>query len=55
MVATVIGILNSMEEARNKFDKLDCGKMEIVVATSLTSDELVTKKISNSIAIDNAK
>ena len=47
MAATVVGSLNGVAEARNKLDKWDCGNMEIVVATSLTNDVLVTINFSN--------
>ena len=47
MAATVVGTLNSLVEARNKLNKWDCGNMEIVVATSLTNDALVTINFSN--------
>ena len=49
MAATVLGTLNSVAETCNELDKWDCGNMEIVVATSLTNNVLVTINFSNSI------
>ena len=42
MVATVAGTLYLLVETRKELEEWDCGRMDILVATSFTNDTLVT-------------
>ena len=49
MATTVVGTLEILAKAREELDEWDCGRMYILVATSLTNGTLININLSDSI------
>ena len=49
MAATVVGTLEILADTRKEMDEWDCGRMDILVATSLSDGTLLTINLSDTI------
>ena len=49
MASTVVGTLGLLAKARKELEEWDCGRIDMLVATSITDNTLVAARISDTI------